>query len=310
MLIYLSILSYTMFRLRLKIAMVITLVSICLSLFLLPLTISVHSSTFVSNNNTSYKNESNNNNNNNNIIYPVVSPNPVGKSGQTKLLSNITDDIGIAKLAADIKGPSLGLSNQNFTLPKVGSVSFSLISGDPKSGTWTGIFTFPEGLPDGNYIYSLTFTDNLGNTKTIGPFSGIILDRYPPQLQDSQARIISAFDGDNMEIPYNGTTRSRDMAFTFEGIDKAGVVLFMQCNLDDILAQSEHGDEHGADINTPKTSYSTCFVADKIARQVMGNHSYTDLGAGNHTFKVRVIDNEYNVGANPAVFNWTILPSQ
>jgi hypothetical protein len=310
MLIYLSILSYTMFRAPLEIAMVITLVSICLSLFLLPLIMSVYSFTLVSNNNTSDKNESNNNNNNNNIIYPVVSPNPVGKSGQTKLLSNITDDFGIAKLSADIKGPSLGLSNQNFTLPKVGSVSLSLTSGDSKKGTWSGMFTFPEDLPDGNYIYSLVSTDNLGNTETVGPFSGIILDRYPSQLQDSQARIISAFDGDNMEVARNGTTHSRDIAFTFEGLDKTGVVLFMQCNLDDILAQSEHGDEHGADINTPKTSYSTCFVADKIARQATGSHSYTDLGAGNHTFKVRVIDNEYNVGANPEVFNWTILPSQ
>lgn len=287
--------------------MVVTLVAICLSLSLMPLTISVHGSAFIPKNNTSDRNEININNN---INYPVASPNPVGKSGQTKILFNITDDIGIAELAADIQGPSLGLSNQNFTLPKIASIPFSLTSGDSQTGTWTGTFSFPEELPDGNYIYSLIFTDNLGNTETIGPFSGIILDRYSSQLQDSQARIISAFDGDNMEIAQNGTTHSKDIAFTFEGMDSTGVVLFMQCNLDNMLAQSEHGDEHGADINTPKSSYSTCFVADKIARQFLGNHSYTDLGAGNHTFKVRVIDNEYNVGAIPAVFNWTVLPSQ
>lgn len=307
MLIYLCILFCTMFHKPSKIIMVVTLVAICLSLSLMPLTISVHGSVFIPKNNTSDRNEININNN---INYPVASPNPVGKSGQTKILFNITDDIGIAELAADIQGPSLGLSNQNFTLPKIASIPFSLTSGDSQTGTWTGTFSFPEELPDGNYIYSLIFTDNLGNTETIGPFSGIILDRYSSQLQDSQARIISAFDGDNMEIAQNGTTHSKDIAFTFEGMDSTGVVLFMQCNLDNMLAQSEHGDEHGADINTPKSSYSTCFVADKIARQFLGNHSYTDLGAGNHTFKVRVIDNEYNVGAIPAVFNWTVLPSQ
>lgn len=307
MLIYLCILFCTMFHKPSKIIMVVTLVAICLSLSLMPLTISVHGSAFIPKNNTSDRNEININNN---INYPVASPNPVGKSGQTKILFNITDDIGIAELAADIQGPSLGLSNQNFTLPKIASIPFSLTSGDSQTGTWTGTFSFPEELPDGNYIYSLIFTDNLGNTETIGPFSGIILDRYSSQLQDSQARIISAFDGDNMEIAQNGTTHSKDIAFTFEGMDSTGVVLFMQCNLDNMLAQSEHGDEHGADINTPKSSYSTCFVADKIARQFLGNHSYTDLGAGNHTFKVRVIDNEYNVGAIPAVFNWTVLPSQ
>lgn len=296
-----------MFHKPSKMIMVVTLVAICLSLSLMPLTISVHGSAFIPKNNTSDRNEININNN---INYPVASPNPVGKSGQTKILFNITDDIGIAELAADIQGPSLGLSNQNFTLPKIASIPFSLTSGDSQTGTWTGTFSFPEELPDGNYIYSLIFTDNLGNTETIGPFSGIILDRYSSQLQDSQARIISAFDGDNMEIAQNGTTHSKDIAFTFEGMDSTGVVLFMQCNLDNMLAQSEHGDEHGADINTPKSSYSTCFVADKIARQFLGNHSYTDLGAGNHTFKVRVIDNEYNVGAIPAVFNWTVLPSQ
>lgn len=307
MLIYLCILFCTMFHKPSKMIMVVTLVAICLSLSLMPLTISVHGSAFIPKNNTSDRNEININNN---INYPVASPNPVGKSGQTKILFNITDDIGIAELAADIQGPSLGLSNQNFTLPKIASIPFSLTSGDSQTGTWTGTFSFPEELPDGNYIYSLIFTDNLGNTETIGPFSGIILDRYSSQLQDSQARIISAFDGDNMEIAQNGTTHSKDIAFTFEGMDSTGVVLFMQCNLDNMLAQSEHGDEHGADINTPKSSYSTCFVADKIARQFLGNHSYTDLGAGNHTFKVRVIDNEYNVGAIPAVFNWTVLPSQ
>ena len=288
-----------------KILMLITPVTMCLSLFLLPLTVFESSPAFIS-----YNSSDKNDHNNNKINYPIVSPNPVGESGQIKVSSNFTDNIGIAKLTADIEGPSLGLSNQNFTLPKVGSLSFSLVSGDPKNGAWRGTFTFPENLPDGNYIYSLISTDNLGNTKVSGPFSGIILDRYPSQHQDSQARIISAVDGDNKNIHYNGSTTSRDMTFTFEGRDKTGVVLFMQCNLDDTQVQSEHGDNHGADVNTPTSTYSTCFVADEIARLVTGNHSYTKLGTGNHNFKVRVIDNEYNVGEIPAVFNWTVLPIQ
>lgn len=263
---------------------------------------------YESNPTTMGNNISDKNRNHNNINHPFVSPNPVGKSGQIKVSANFSDNIGIARLTMDIEGPNLGLSSQNFTLPKVGSLTFSLVSGGPKSGTWVGLFTFPEYLPDGNYLYSFISADNLGNTKIIGPFSGIILDRYPPGHQDSQARIISAVDGDNKNVPNNGTTYSRDMTFTFEGRENTGLVLFMQCNLDDTLVQGEHGEEHGADVNTPKTTYSTCFVADKIARQATGNHSYTGLGVGNHTFKVKVIDNEYNVGAIPAVFNWTILP--
>jgi hypothetical protein len=243
-------------------------------------------------------------------MYPMILPNPVGKSGQVKLLSNLTDNTGIAKLTLDIRGPSLGMSNQNFTLPKIGSVSLSLVSGDPRNGTWMGKFTFPQDLPDGNYIYSLTYKDRLGNTKMSSPFSGIILDRYPPQYQDSQARIISAIDGNKRYVADDGSTSSKNMTFTFEGKDKTGVVLFMQCNLDDIPVPSEHGEEHGGDITTPRTTYSTCFVANKTASHAVGNRSYIDLGVGNHTFKVRVIDNEYNIGAVPAVFNWTVLPTK
>ena len=290
-----------------KIIIVITLIATCLVLFLQPLTIDIHSSTFIFNNNNSTdKVESINNY----INYPVISPNPVSKSGPIEILANLTDNIGIAKLTVDIRGPSLGTSNQNFTLPRVGSASLSLVSGDLRNGTWMGTFNFPQDLPDGNYIYSLTFKDRLGNTKMSSPFSGIILDRYPPQYQDSQARIISAIDGDNRYVAHNGSTSSKNMTFTFEGRDMTGVVLFMQCNLDDIPVPSEHGEEHGGDITTPRTTYSTCFVADKPASHAVGNHSYVDLGVGNHTFKIRVIDNEYNIGTIPAVFNWTVLPTR
>ncbi len=289
----------------LAIVAILAIIAICLSTSLQPLTVYIDSFALVSNN-LSGKND----NNNNNINYPTISPNPVSELGQIKISSNATDNTGIAKLITDIVGPNLGLSNQNFTLPKVGSVPLSLVAGDPKNGTWMGTFTFPEDSPDGTYIYNLISTDSLGNIKTSGPFSGIILDRYPAQDQGSQARIISAIDGDKRNIPNNGSTSSKDMAFMFDGRDRTGVVLFMQCNLDDKPVQSEHGEEHAADATTPKTTYSTCFVADKIADLVKGNHSYSDLAVGNHTFKVRVIDNEYNIGAIPAVFNWTILPAQ
>jgi hypothetical protein len=237
--------------------------------------------------------------------HPIVSPNPVGKSGQINVYVNYTENVGIAKLSMDIEGPSLGLSDSNLTLPKIASLSLSLASGSPKYSVWTGMFTFPDALPDGNYLYSLVSTDITGNTKINGPFSGIILDRYPAEHKESQTRIISAVDGDNKNISRNGKTYSTDITFTFEGRDNTGVALFMQCNLDDTFVYSEHG-EHG-DVNTPLTTYSTCFVADEIARQVTGNHSYTDLGIGNHTFKVRLINNEYNVDGIPAVFNWRIL---
>jgi hypothetical protein len=244
-----------------------------------------------------------------NSISPIASPNPVKESGIVELSVNYTSSIGITKVSVEIGGPSLGLSNENLTLPIIGKLPLSLVSGTIQDGTWSGMFSFPNNSSDGNYLYYLKSTDSLGNTHIDGPYSGIILDRFPPGGQDSETKIISAIDGLGQNIPNGGITHSTNMTFTFEGTDKNGVVLFVQCNIDDTIVHDEHGGEAGADTNTPTTTYSTCFTADKIARQIIGSHDYTNLGVGNHTFKGRVIDNEYNIDSNPASFNWTIVPT-
>lgn len=245
----------------------------------------------------------------NNSISPIALPNPVEASGMVEVSVNYTDEIGIAKVSVEIEGPSLGLSHDNLSMPIVGTLPLSLISGAIQNGTWSGMFSFPNNSSDGNYLYTLKYTDSLGNTYLNGPYSGITLDRFPPGGQESETKIISAVDGVGHNISNGGTTHSTNMTFTFEGMDKTGVALFVQCNIDDAIVYGEHGGEEGANINTPTTTYSTCLIADKISRQIIGNHNYVNLGVGNHTFKVRVIDNEYNIDSTPASFNWTILPA-
>jgi hypothetical protein len=241
-------------------------------------------------------------------ISPIVSPNPVKTSEMVEVSVNYTGEIGVAKFSIEISGPSLGLSHQNLALPIIGKLPLLLVSGTMQNGTWSGMFSFPNNSSDGNYLYYLKYTDILGNTYMDGPYSGITIDRFPPGGQEPETKIMSAMDGVGQNISNGGTTNSTNMTFTFEGKDKTGVVLFVQCNIDDTLVYDEHGGEEHADINAPVTTYSTCFIADKIARQIIGSHDYVNLGVGNHTFKVRVINNEYNIDSTPASFNWTILP--
>jgi hypothetical protein len=263
--------------------------------------------TVLDNNSDTSNNELMSNSNANiftNTNYPSVFPNPVGSSGQVRVSANYTSDIGIANISISVNGPSMGVTDPRLAAPTIGSSSLSLVKGTMREGTWDGTFTFPTDLPDGTYSYSLILTDSLGNKKTDGPFSGIILDRHLLG-EETETRIISAVDGTGKKIENNGTTFSRNMTFVLEGKSNTGVVLFVQCNLDDIVVPS--GMEHGAEENM--TTYSTCLVPDKIAKQITGNQTYTNLGVGNHTFKVRVVDNEYNIDSAAAVFRWTILPS-
>jgi hypothetical protein len=240
--------------------------------------------------------------------FPFIYPNPVGPTGQVTITINYTDNTGVSMLRGEIKGPSLGSSDPKLLLPIIGSAHLSLISGSIHDGTWRGTFTFPNYLPDGSYIYSLISTDTLGNTRTIGPFSGIILDRHPASKHGSETIISSAVDGNDKNISNNGSTTSSNITFGFEGTTRTGVVLFLQCNLDDtIAAAAEHGREHGD--STLGSTYSTCLVAGRIAQAAAGNLTYTDLDVGRHIFKVRVVDNEYNIDDTPATFSWTVLPS-
>jgi hypothetical protein len=236
--------------------------------------------------------------------YPSIYPNPVGPTGKVRVSAHYASQEGIATVDIDINGPNVGSAKLP---PLIGSLSPSLVSGTMQNGTWNGTFNFPSHLPDGSYIYSLTTTDASGNTAKYGPFSGIILDRYADDNgQESETKITSATDGTGKLVLLNGTTYSSNITFAFNGSDKTGVVLEFQCNIDDTILQSGH--EHGFDPNMPMATYSTCLVPDNIARQVAGNYSYADLAPGDHTFKVRVVDNEYNTDKSPDTFNWTILP--
>jgi hypothetical protein len=132
------------------------------------------------------------------------------------------------------------------------------------------------------------------------------LDRYPAIKSGSQTRITSAVDGTGKNVTNNGMSSSTNITFAFEGTGNTGVILFLQCNLDDIVKSGEHGVEHG--ISTPGSTHHVCLVPDNITQHASGNYTYTDLDTGNHTFKVRTVDNEYNVDDTPAVFNWTIQP--
>jgi hypothetical protein len=264
--------------------------------------------TVLDNTSNTNNNELMNNSNANiftNTNYPSVSPNPVGPSGQVRVSANYTSEIGITNMSITVNGPSMGVTDPRLAAPTIGSSSLSLVKGTMREGTWNGTFTFPADIPDGTYSYSLILTDSLGNKRTDGPFSGIILDRHPLG-EETETKIISAVDGAGKNIGNNGTTFSRNMSFIFDGKANTGVVLFFQCNLDDIIVPS--GMEHGAE-ESMTTTYSTCVVPDKITRQFTGNYSYANLGVGNHTFKVRVVDNEYNIDDAPAIFEWTILPA-
>lgn len=232
--------------------------------------------------------------------FPIVTPNPAGSAGHINLTANYTDyDSGVASVNWTIMGPNTGSSDPNLAPGIVGSSALSLINGTTKEGTWAGAFTFPDNLPDGNYLYSLTATDGSNNKASIGPFSGIILNRNSPDV--TETKIVSVVDDSDQVIANDSTisSLSNNITFTFEGKDKSGVIIGFQCNLDDspVLIEGEHTEV----IST----FSPCFNLTSIAQQVVGSQNYSNLLSGNHTFKVRAVDNEYNVDPSPSIFRWT-----
>ena len=234
---------------------------------------------------------------------PIVTPNPVGSAGNIRLSANYTDyDSGVASVNWTIMGPSIGSSDPNLAPVIVGSSLLSLINGTTKEGTWAGTFTFPDNLPDGNYLYSLTATDGSNNKAYIGPISGIVLNRVSPDVTETE--IVSVVDDGGRSIANDSTGGSlyNNITFTFEGKDESGVIIGFQCNLDDSPVLTEH--QHGEETDVIST-FSPCFNLTSIAQQVVGSQNYSNLLSGNHTFKVRAVDNEYNVDPSPSIFRWT-----
>jgi hypothetical protein len=236
---------------------------------------------------------------------PFISPNPVGPSGQVNITANEADSGEVIEsMIVNIKGPNIGSTNPLLSPSTIGSVTMHLKSNATQGGLWTGNFAFPSELPDGNYVYSLTTRDRTGHERTTSLFSGIILDRNLPDAPETN--LVSAMDSDGKTVSNGGITISPNITFSFEGSDKTGVMQNFECNLDDIVIRTEH--DHGEDPGQIPPTYFTCVAPTTIAAQAAGNHSYTDLSPGNHTFKVRAIDNEYDVDSSPSIFSWSILP--
>jgi hypothetical protein len=236
---------------------------------------------------------------------PSISPNPVGSGGQVNISMNHSDSgIAVESIVVNIQGPNLGSTNPRLTPATIGSTAMRLESGSERDELWVGNFSFPNYLPDGNYLYTLVITDSKSKVRTIGPFSGIILDRNEPDFPETT--IVSAIDGKGKVISNGEITSTSNITFMFDGRDNTGVVQLFECNLDDLTIFSEHGHEEDPD-QLPST-YSSCFLPMKTSAIVIGEHAYVNLGAGNHTFKVRAVDNEYDSDTTPANFSWNILP--
>jgi hypothetical protein len=237
--------------------------------------------------------------------HPFISPNPVGPAGKVNITANYSESrIGIDSIHVEIQGPNIGSTNPQLLPITIGSVPMLLLSGTANDGIWGTNFSFPLSLPDGNYLYFVTITDKMGHVSTAGPYSSIILDRK--KSDPSETTIVSALDGTGKSLSNGGVTSSPDITFTFQGTDKTGVIQYFQCNLDDIIMPSEHG--HGDEETQIRSAYYPCFTPTKIAVGSTGNHTYANLGVGNHTFKVRALDNENDFDASPSSFSWTILP--
>ena len=236
---------------------------------------------------------------------PSIYPNPVGPGGQVNISMNHSDsDMVVESIVVSVLGPNLGSTDPRLTPATIGSTAMRLESGSERDGLWGGNFSFPNYLPDGNYLYTLAITDSKNKVRTIGPFSGIILDRHEPDFPETM--IVSAKDGEGKSISNGGITSASNITFTFDGIDNTGVIQLFECNLDNLTIFGEHG--HEEDPDQLPSPYSTCFFPMKISAKVLGEHTYVNLGAGNHTFKVRAIDNEYDFDTTPANFSWSFLP--
>src|SRR5919106_1287923 len=235
---------------------------------------------------------------------PFVSPNPVGPLGRVSFTVNET---GVSEefesININIKGPNIGSTNPLLGPITIGSLPMIPILNTSQHGLWTGNFSFTDYLPDGNYLYSLIIIDRQGHVITQGPFSGIILDRSRPD--NPETRIVYAVDSEGEAISDGGTANSSNISFSFEGSDNSGVIQAFECNLDDIEVFIEHGHEEGQ--NQLPSTYSSCSIPAQVSQKSAGNHTYTNLNPGNHTFKVRAIDNEYDTDTTPSNFSWNIV---
>ena len=237
--------------------------------------------------------------------HPYISPNPVGLAGRVNIKANYSNnEIGIDSVRLDIQGPNIGSTDPQLAPTTISSSPMLLVFGTAENGIWSTNFTFPKYIPDGSYLYSLKITDKIGHVTMAGPYSSIILDRIKPDPPETT--IVSAVDDKGRTLNNGSITNSPNITFTFQGTDKSGVIQSFQCNLDDIVVRSEHG--HGEEQDEAPSTYSSCFNPDKVGIEAMGNYTYVDLGVGNHTFKVRALDNEYDLDSSPSSFSWVILP--
>ena len=92
--------------------------------------------------------------------------------------------------------------------------------------------------------------------------------------------VTSAIDGNNNPVANLSSTLSNKIIFKFNATGGIPPITF-ECSLD----------------NSP---FSSC----------SNPQTYSNLAAGQHTFKVRAVDSQVNKDPTPATFAWTILTPQ
>jgi flagellar hook assembly protein FlgD/flagellar motor protein MotB len=159
------------------------------------------------------------------VDYPEtawISPNNDGKADDLEFSVSITDQRYIAEWFLEIRdeGGNLVRTYRNKERrPETQGVR-NIISRltDVKSGVdvpetlrWDGIFEDGNGAPDGSYFFTLTASDDNGNTAVSGPYEAAV-DNTPPEVTVeavSEALRLFSPDGDGnkdtLELPQSGS---------------------------------------------------------------------------------------------------------
>ncbi len=126
---------------------------------------------------------------------PQLSTNVVGaQSNQITIDAQMSDNSGVKNITAYIKGPSPSSSI-------ISQSSFSLSSGDAKSGNWQATLSFPTNAPDGEYVVEVVSFDISANSAS--DIASILLDRTPPVVKGSADRLPDSNNNNNDDGWYN-----------------------------------------------------------------------------------------------------------
>ena len=130
-----------------------------------------------------------------NVNYPDIlwiSPNNDGRADALEVPITITDDRYISEWVFEISdetGRPLRVIRNREIRPETQGVQnlidriMAVKSGVdvPPFMRWDGVFDSGELAPDGMYFFSITATDDNGNTSSVGPFA-VFVDTLPPEI--------------------------------------------------------------------------------------------------------------------------------